>query len=168
MVICLERGADLHMAQLMPLPLTVSCFSKIQIGLPFWYRLTWVFPEKGPLNGCVYMYHKNSIIIHTIFTIITSLKVGVHIIHVNWSACQFPRSNKWDWSSTWRSANSIRSVVGFCSCCLMLTACTRQVSTATWRSRHWCDSQLLSPSLPPFAGESNYRKRLYAQGAQQR
>ena len=32
MVICLERGADLHMAQLMPLPLTVSCFSKIEIG----------------------------------------------------------------------------------------------------------------------------------------
>jgi len=31
-VICLQRGADLHMAQLMPLPLTVSCFSKIQIG----------------------------------------------------------------------------------------------------------------------------------------
>jgi len=31
-VICLERDADLHMAQLMPLPLTVSCFSKIQIG----------------------------------------------------------------------------------------------------------------------------------------
>jgi len=31
-VICLERGADLHMAQLMPLPLTVSCFCKIQIG----------------------------------------------------------------------------------------------------------------------------------------
>jgi len=35
MVICLERGADLHMAQLMPLPLTVSCFSKIQIGFTF-------------------------------------------------------------------------------------------------------------------------------------
>ena len=34
-VICLERGADLHMAQLMPLPLTVSCFSKIQIGFAF-------------------------------------------------------------------------------------------------------------------------------------
>jgi len=32
MVICLEQGADLHMTQLMPLPLTVSCFSKIQIG----------------------------------------------------------------------------------------------------------------------------------------
>ena len=35
MVICLKRGADLHMAQLMPLPLTVSCFSKIQIGFTF-------------------------------------------------------------------------------------------------------------------------------------
>ena len=34
-VICLERGADLHMAQLMPLPLTVSCFSKVQIGFTF-------------------------------------------------------------------------------------------------------------------------------------
>jgi len=39
-VICLERGEDLHMAQQMPLPLTASCFSKIHIGLPFWYRLT--------------------------------------------------------------------------------------------------------------------------------
>ena len=35
MVICLEQGADLHMAQLMPLPLNLSCFSKIQIGFAF-------------------------------------------------------------------------------------------------------------------------------------
>ena len=35
MVISLERGADLHMAQLMPLPLTVSRFSKTQIGFTF-------------------------------------------------------------------------------------------------------------------------------------
>ena len=34
-VICLERGADLNMAQLMPLPLTVS-----RLVLLFWYRLT--------------------------------------------------------------------------------------------------------------------------------
>jgi len=34
-VICLERGADLHMAQLMPLPLTVSCSRKIQMGFTF-------------------------------------------------------------------------------------------------------------------------------------
>ena len=35
MVICLERDADLHMAQLMPLLLTVSCFSRIQIDFSF-------------------------------------------------------------------------------------------------------------------------------------
>ena len=35
MVVCLERGADLHTAQLMPLPLTVSCFSETQIGFTF-------------------------------------------------------------------------------------------------------------------------------------
>jgi len=34
-VICLERRADLHVAQLMPLPLTVCSFSKIQIGFTF-------------------------------------------------------------------------------------------------------------------------------------
>jgi len=34
-VVCLERDADLHMAQLMPLLLTVSCVSKIQIGFTF-------------------------------------------------------------------------------------------------------------------------------------
>jgi len=41
-----------HMAQLMPLPLTISCFSKSRLVLPFWYRLTQVVPDKGLLNGC--------------------------------------------------------------------------------------------------------------------
>ena len=55
-VICLERGADLHMAQLMPLPLTVSCFSKIQIGFTFLVPAhTRVVLDKGPLNGCIYL-----------------------------------------------------------------------------------------------------------------
>jgi len=36
MVICLERSADLRTAQLMPLPLAISCFSKIQIGFTFY------------------------------------------------------------------------------------------------------------------------------------
>jgi len=55
MVICLDPGADLHMAQLMPLPLTVSCFSKIQIGFAFLVPAHWVVPEKGPLNVCVWL-----------------------------------------------------------------------------------------------------------------
>jgi len=53
MVICLERVADLHMAQLMPLPLTVSCFSKIQIGFAFLVPAHPGSLEKGPLNVCV-------------------------------------------------------------------------------------------------------------------
>ena len=52
MVICLGWGVDLHMAQLMPLPLTISCSSKSRLVLPFWYRLTQVVPDKGLLNGC--------------------------------------------------------------------------------------------------------------------
>jgi len=48
MVICLERGADLHTAQLMPLPLTVSCFSKIQIGFTY---LVPAHPELVPEEG---------------------------------------------------------------------------------------------------------------------
>jgi len=78
MVICLERGADLHTAQLMTLPLTVSCFSKIQIGFTFlvpahpgsprkravkrvcvnsrWNQsICWLFSDKQLQNVCVLM-----------------------------------------------------------------------------------------------------------------
>ena len=53
MVICLERGAELHIAQLMPLPLTLFASVKSRLVLPLWYRLTRVVTDKGPLNGCV-------------------------------------------------------------------------------------------------------------------
>ena len=46
MVVCLEQDADLHMAQLMSLPLTVSCFSKIQIGFTFLVPAHLGSPEK--------------------------------------------------------------------------------------------------------------------------
>ena len=47
MVVCLEQGADLHMAQLMPLPLTVTCFSKIRIGFTFLVLAHLGSPGKG-------------------------------------------------------------------------------------------------------------------------
>jgi len=56
MVVCLEQGADLHTAQLMPLPLTVSCFSKIQIGFTFLVPTDLGSPGKWPLNGYIYIY----------------------------------------------------------------------------------------------------------------
>ena len=56
-VICLERGADLHMAQLMPLPLTVSCFSKIQTGVSFLVLAHLGSPgQRAVKRVCVYMY----------------------------------------------------------------------------------------------------------------
>ena len=64
MVICLERGADLHMAQLMPLPLTVSCFSKIQIGFTFLVLAHPGSPGKRAVKRvcvCVYWFYKSYI-----------------------------------------------------------------------------------------------------------
>ena len=58
MVICLERGADLRMTQLMSLPLTVSCFSKIQIGYTFLVPAHPVSPGKRAVK-CVYVLQKN-------------------------------------------------------------------------------------------------------------
>jgi len=59
MVICLERGADLHMAQLMPLPLTVSCFSKkIQIGSTFLVPAHPGSPGKRAIKQvCAYLHY---------------------------------------------------------------------------------------------------------------
>ena len=54
-VICLERGADLHMAQL---PLAV----KSGLVLPFWYRLTRVVLDKGPLNRRVCVFRDSYIV----------------------------------------------------------------------------------------------------------
>jgi len=55
MVICLEWRADVHMAQLMPLPLTVCCFSKIQIGFTFLVLAHLGSPGKRAVKQlCVY------------------------------------------------------------------------------------------------------------------
>ena len=53
MVICLEWDADLHTAHMMPVPLTVSCFSKIKIGFTFLVPAHLGSPGKGALNRCV-------------------------------------------------------------------------------------------------------------------
>ena len=53
MVTCPERGADLHMAKLMPLPLTVSCFSKLQIGFAFLLPAHLDGHRKGTVSVCV-------------------------------------------------------------------------------------------------------------------
>jgi len=63
----LKGGADLHMAQLMPLPLTVSFFSKIQIGSTFLIPAHLGSPRKGPLNGCCWCVHTKQLLSETFF-----------------------------------------------------------------------------------------------------
>jgi len=50
-VVSLEQGADLHMAQLMPLPLTVSCFNNTEIFYLLRYRRKWSTSPTPPLLG---------------------------------------------------------------------------------------------------------------------
>jgi len=66
MVIYLEQGIDLHMAQLMPLPLFVASV-KSRLILPFWYWLTWVILEKGPVKWvceCVFIHLSCNVVLY--------------------------------------------------------------------------------------------------------
>ena len=70
-VICLERGADLHM------PSWCHCHSlslasvKSRLVLPFWYWPTRVVLEKGPLNGCVIGCNKTMTVTNARFVLNT-------------------------------------------------------------------------------------------------
>ena len=72
MVICLERGADLHMAQLIPLPLTVSCFSKIQIDFTFLVPSHPGSPGKRAVKR-VCVYDSSVVVIKQLFIVIVDL-----------------------------------------------------------------------------------------------
>ena len=77
MVICLERGADLHMAQLMPLPLTVSCFSKIQISFTFLVPAHPGSPGKRAVKWvCVYIYTVDLFALHSVTIAVFILLMG--------------------------------------------------------------------------------------------
>jgi len=84
MVICLERGADLYIAQLMPRPLAVSCFSKIQIGFTFLVPAHPGSPGKKAIKRvCVFA--------HKIYKMITDNIPDMHLLYYcqpNFIACR--------------------------------------------------------------------------------
>jgi len=91
MVICLERGADLHMAQLMPLPLTVSLLQQNPDWFSFLIPAHPGSPEKGPLNVCV--------CVHACVRACVSVCVCVHVYWsticwlLRWSIVEHRRVN---------------------------------------------------------------------------
>jgi len=86
-VICLERGADLHMAQLMPLLLTVSCFSKIHIDFTFLALVHLGSPVKGPLNGCVCVCVSYSFLRHFLYSLSLSILYKEFGQSTGWCQC---------------------------------------------------------------------------------
>ena len=87
LVICLEWDADLHMAQLMPLPLTVSCFSKIQIGFTFPVPAHLGSPGKRAVKRVYVCLYCNSIYCYSILhdtchflDVICPLFFSIHIL----------------------------------------------------------------------------------------
>ena len=90
MVICLERGADLHVAQLMPLPLTVSCSCKIQIGFTFLVPAYPGSPGQRAVKRCVYksVYYALSLL-SAVFTACYLLAVYWYIDFVNAPAASY-------------------------------------------------------------------------------
>ena len=85
MVISLERCADLHVAQLMPLPLTVSCFSKIQIGFTFLVPAHLGSPGQRAVKQVMFCQHA----VRFQFVILLKLYIYVHRNANNWPHIEF-------------------------------------------------------------------------------
>jgi len=82
MVICLEWGTDLHIAQLYVGQWHCHSLSlasvKSRLVIPFWYWFTQVVPEKGPLNGCVCCF------VHNVTMHAHKYEHSCNIVNVNW------------------------------------------------------------------------------------
>ena len=57
---------------------------KSRLVLPFWYRLTWVVLEKGPLNGCVCMCEAIDRPVQTKWCVVSLLLQKVVHCHCTW------------------------------------------------------------------------------------
>jgi len=112
---CVERGADLHMAQLIPLPLTVSCFSKIQIGFTF------LVPAHPGSPGTRAV--KRVCVCVTAVLIIKNATVSKSQNVKDWRANKYPRKIK----------VNLRTKVGICIS-TYLNADVVCYITATWRT----------------------------------
>jgi len=82
MVICLERGADLHTAQLMPLLITVCCFSEIQISFSFLVPAHAVSPGKRAVKRACARDSPSRVALCMIFTMLQYFVVILQILYI--------------------------------------------------------------------------------------
>jgi len=149
------------MAQLMPLPLTVSCFSKIQIGFTFLVPAHPGGPGKGPLNArvCVCSIgngQPSELALSARCIGALSLPLPVWL-WVTWRVLGNVTSAGWQvtlcdpmWHVSSRSdvatlQTAIHLLLDCMSVCLTGTCCfCRRVSTSSWESQYYLPSLLCS------------------------
>jgi len=85
-VMYLDQGAYLRMAQLMSLPFTISCSSKSRLVLPFWCWLTWVVPDK------IQEGHKTVVCVLTIY-------LTYSCFYARYNRLEVVRQMRWDFGS---------------------------------------------------------------------
>ena len=76
-VICLGWGADLHTAQLMTLPLTVSCFSKIQISFTFLVLAHPSSPGQTAVKLVLFVVVVVIVVVIVVVVVVTAIRLSV-------------------------------------------------------------------------------------------
>jgi len=115
-VICLERGADLHMAQLIPLPLTVSCSSKIQIFFTFLVPVHLGSPgQRAVKRVCVCVLMREEAIKQWLTSHLTQPKPLHYWVNKNHEKCIFGVRAEWLQSLSSRKTDSrcIKMIISF-------------------------------------------------------
>jgi len=139
MVICLELGADLHMAQLMPLPLTVSCFSKIQIGFAFLVPAHPVSPRKRAVKQvCVWLlkWHLRNVSILRIRLHYSPACSSIRVFHGGlWESSCWPVECECVWLSMFLQV--IVNVITFLASHLIFTSCKLQLLSLCVHCDYW-------------------------------
>ena len=153
-IICLEWDADLHVAQVMPLPLTVSCFSKIQIGFTFLVLAHSGSPGKGAVKRvcvcvclCLCVWVRVCMCVYVCVTFKESFDISLSIVHcsVTIFSCNKMLNTKikcfWSWqigitcgtsdNPVWKPLTVLRSDLNFASAAIIMSKFSQNHMTQT-------------------------------------
>ena len=122
---------------------------KSGLVLPFWYWLTWVVPDKGPLNGCVLTYLRALLSFEVCFLILPL------VAERSWgrSGLQSRRRSSLRRLTSHTVTGTARVIVGRC-------ACTRATASTSSCSDVWssCGVSSTNWSLRPLTSSCTSRR----------